>query len=364
MTSAPHRDAADAGSLRVPDTLEDVLSSAWLTAALGRRFPGLEVSTVTPGPVISRVATNARFRIECVGGVPPGLSANLCVKGYFTEVGHAARATGEHEAWFYRDVAASTGMRTLRAVYADVDPLTHHGVVITEDVVAEGATFLDARSDYTPDQAAESLTELARLHAAAWGDPALADARWLAGRMDGYLRVRGVREIRDNFAGPIGAGVPAEVRDAERLAAAYRVLAARAKAVPRWTVIHGDAHVGNVYLDGAGRPSFVDWQTAQRGPWYLDVGYHIASALTVDDRRHAERDLVRHYLDQLRAGGVDVPSWDDAWLGVRRGMVHGFFMWGITLKVDPAITSLLLTRIGTAVADHDALAAVENDQEW
>jgi hypothetical protein len=182
--------------------------------------------------------------------------------------------------------------------------------------------------------------------------------------MSMYLLVRGVREIRDNFTGPIGAGVPVEARDAERLEAAYRVLAERVESVRRWTVIHGDAHVGNVFLDGAGRPSFVDWQTAQRGPWYLDVGYHIASALTVEDRRRTERDLVGHYLDRLRVGGVDVPSWDDAWLGVRRGMVQGFFMWGITFKVDPAITSLLLTRIGTAVADNDALTAVENDQEW
>ncbi|OHV30209.1 aminoglycoside phosphotransferase [Pseudofrankia sp. EUN1h] len=349
---------------RVPDSLEELLTPAWLTAALGRRFPGIEVSAVTPGPVISRVATNARFTIECVGGVPAGLSPNLCVKGYFTDEGRGAAVIGAFEASFYRDVAASAGVRTLRAVYADVDPVTGHGVVITEDVVAEGAVFLDARSDYTPDQAAESLGELARLHAAAWGDPALAKADWLASRMSMYLLVRGVQEIRDNFGGPIGAGVPVEARDAERLEAAYRVLAGRVESVRRWTVIHGDAHVGNVFLDGAGRPSFVDWQTAQRAPWYLDVGYHIASALTVEDRRRTERDLVGHYLDRLRAGGVDVPSWDHAWLGVRRGMVQGFFMWGITFKVDPAITSLLLTRIGTAVADNDALTAVENDQEW
>ena len=120
----------------------------------------------------------------------------------------------------------------------------------------------------------------------------------------------------------------------------------------------------------AGAPGFLDWQLVQRGPWYLDVGYHIASALAVDDRRRAERDLVRHYLDQLTAAGVDAPSWDDAWLGVRRGIVHGFFLWGITLKVDPAITAELLTRLGNAAADHDAFEAVDmigehsGEQQW
>jgi hypothetical protein len=96
----------------------------------------------------------------------------------------------------------------------------------------------------------------------------------------------------------------------------------------------------------------------QRGPWALDVGYHIASTLTVDDRRRSERDLVRHYLARLAAEGVEAPAEDEAWPGVRRGFVHGFYLWGITLKVDPPITTALLERLGHAVHDHDAFAAV------
>jgi hypothetical protein len=342
----------------VPDTLDEALSPEWLTRALGHRFPGVEVVTVTAGPVVSRVSTNARFTIECAGGVPEGLSPNLCVKGYFTPSGRAFRATGEPEACFYRDIAGTTGMRTLRSVYADVDETTRHGVIITEDVALQGATFLDALSDYTIDQTAASLEELARLHAATWCDRTLEPAPWLAPRFALYLAVRGVDEIRGNFTGPIGAGVPDIVRDAERLVEAYGSLATVASAASPWSVIHGDPHIGNVYVDAARRPSFVDWQLVQRGPWYLDVGYHIASAVDVEDRRRAERDLVQHYLEQLGALGVAAPSGDDVWLGIRRGIVHGFFLWGITLKVDPAITRELLTRLGTAAADHDAFAAV------
>jgi hypothetical protein len=343
----------------VPDTLEVLLTPAWLSGALGTRFPGIEVTAVEPGPVISRVSTNARFRIECAGGVPEGLSPYLCAKGYFTEVGWAFRHAGEPEACFYRDVADVSGVRTLRSVYADVDAATQHGVIITEDVVAQGATFLDALSDYTPEQAAESLEQLAELHAATWCHPAYAGAPWLASRMDGYLERRGLKEIRENFGGPIGAGVPDGARDAERLYAAYGRLAAVVPGVEPWSVVHGDAHVGNVFLDGAGRPSFLDWQLVQRGPWYLDVGYHLTSALTVAERRRHERELLRHYLERLAAAGVEPPSWDDAWDGIRRGVLHGFYLWAITLKVDPAITTELLVRLGTAAADHDALASVD-----
>ena len=40
-------------------------------------------------------------------------------------------------------------------------------------------------------------------------------------------------------------------------------------------------------------------------------------------------------------------------------MVHGFYLWGITLKVDPRHTAVLLERLGTAVADHDAYREIE-----
>jgi hypothetical protein len=42
----------------------------------------------------------------------------------------------------------------------------------------------------------------------------------------------------------------------------------------------------------------------------------------------------------------------------RLGMVYGFFLWAITLKVAPPITTAMLERLGHAVADHEAYGAV------
>jgi hypothetical protein len=234
-------------------------------------------------------------------------------------------------------------------------------VVITEDIAAQGATFLDGRSRYSPGQTAESLAQLARLHAATWMHPAVGAAGWLAPRLDSYLAVRGIEDILFNFEGPIGAGVPEPARDAQRLRKAYQALAAIVPTASPWSVVHGDPHVGNVYLDEAGRPCFMDWQLAQRAPWYLDVGYHIASSLDIEDRRRHEEPLLRRYLEELRSAGVEGPRRDEAWLGYRRGILHGFYLWGITLKVDPEITSVLLERLGTAAVDHDALGSCPAD---
>jgi hypothetical protein len=342
----------------VPDTLEQALSPRWLTAALQPRFPGIEVSAVVPGPIVDRISTNARFSIECTDGQ----SRALCVKGYFNEIGRAARYIGAPEACFYRDLAAATRVRTLHSVYADIDPATRHGVVITEDVVSQGGTFLDGNSPYTPDQTAQTLAEFARLHAATWADPRYSNVQWLEPRLGRVLKVWGLPTTIDiigrNFDGPNGQRIPDEVRDANRLVDGYCSLTgmtAAETASGAWCVIHGDAHVGNLFLDASGAASLVDWQLVQRGMWYFDVGYHIASTLTVEERRRTERDLLRHYLDALDSHGVAPPPWDEAWQAVARGMLHGFFLWGITTKVQPAVIATLLHRLGTAVADHNAL---------
>lgn len=345
----------------VPDTLEKALSPQWLTAALQQRFPGIDVRAVTLGPIVDRISTNARFSIECADAQ----SHALCVKGYFNEIGRTAPYIGAPEAGFYRDLAATTGVRTLNSVYADIDRETRHGVIITEDVVAQGAIFLDGNSPYTPDQTAQTLAEFARLHATTWADPRYADAGWLAPRLGRVLDVWGpsttIEIISANFEGPNGQRMPHEVRDAHRLVDAYRGLIAQttaATATKPWCVIHGDAHVGNLFLDANRIPSLVDWQLVQRGMWYFDVGYHIASTLTVEERRSADRDLLQHYLDALTSYGVTPPPWDEAWPAITFGMLHGFFLWGITTKQQPAVISTLLHRLGTAIADHDGLSQV------
>ncbi|WP_431239210.1 alpha/beta hydrolase domain-containing protein [Mycolicibacterium aichiense] len=196
----------------VPDTLAEALSPGWLTAALQPRFPGVEVNTVTPGPIVDRISTNARFAITCAGELPPGLPAQLCVKGYFNEIGRTARSVGEAEALFYRDVASRTGVHTLRSVYADVDPATRHGVVVTADVAADGGRFLDGRSIFTLDQVAECLRQLALLHARTWLQPSLSAQTWLAPKMGRVLDIWGVERttsvIAENLHGRRGHGVP------------------------------------------------------------------------------------------------------------------------------------------------------------
>lgn len=346
-------------SISVPATLAELLTPGWLNAALSTRFPGVNVERVTPGPIVERVSTNARFTIE--GDIPPDLPPALCAKGYFSEAGYGSRHAGVPEACFYRDLARPIGVRTLNAVWADVDPVTNHGVVITQDAVEEGGVFCDALDDCTVERTADALGQLAVLHSYAWERPEIVvEHDSLTARLQFILNVRGLPEIRANFDGPNGDGVPDATRTAQGLLDAYRNLAAHTPG-PGWTIAHGDGHVGNTLVDGQGRAGWLDWQVTQYAPWWIDVGYHIASALEPHVRATNERDLVQHYLDALGAAGVStVPSPDDAWDGYRKGVVHGFFLWGITVYVRPEVIAQLLRRLGTAAHELDSFALLAN----
>jgi hypothetical protein len=257
---------------------------------------------------------------------------------------------------FYRHLAGASGVRTLDCFYADVDNVSNHGVVITRDVTESGATFLDALSPFAPDQVAQSLEQYAILHGRAWRMGRTND-RWLAPRLKMTMGARGLPEINGNFEGPIGAGVPADVRDGERLLHVVGQIASGLDHVETGCLLHGDAHVGNLFLNAAGAPCLVDWQLVQRGPWYLDVGYHIGCTLSPVERRKHEVELLAHYLERLQAEGVDAPSWEEAWRSIGIGLVYGFFLWAITLKVAPAITKEMLGRLGSTVSDHRAYSS-------
>jgi hypothetical protein len=337
----------------VPTSLDELLDPRWMSAALGVCYPGVVVTGITAVEVFTRLSTICRFLIDCDGGRPVGLSPALVAKGYFSETSQAIPNPGQQEARFYATVAPRSGVRTLRCVYADVDSATHHGVILTEDLSVAGGTFLNACSSFSVDQTAASLEELARLHASAWGEHGEPDD-WLASRLRTYQGVRGIDHARQNFEGPRSVFIDPAVRDPRRLMHALDALAERDSGGDGWTIVHGDAHIGNVFLDRRGRPGLLDWQVVQRGHWSIDVGYHVAAALEVDERRRHERDLLAHYLGCLRSFGVSAPDWDQAWRDFGAAFAYGLYMWGVTVLEPPERIERMLHRQSAAAADHDS----------
>jgi aminoglycoside phosphotransferase (APT) family kinase protein len=328
------------------------LSPEWLTTAMQRAYPGVEISAVTVLGEMKTLATKLRFEVEYseAPGDPP---ATLFMKGFFGEGAEARAWIGEPEARFFSELAPMLDARIPRAVYAATDDRTRHGLVILHDLVAEGAHFLTALSPYTVDQVEATLAELAKVHARLWDSPAI-DNAWLEPEVRKFTDYRPVEEVQDLLDGERGTPLPSQVKDAERLRNAVIQVFAQTERERR-CLVHGDAHAGNLYLDDDGKPGIVDWQIVSRGHWSFDVAYHVAAALQVPDRERAEVDLVRSYLDRMRGYGIDIPPWDDAWRAYQRALVYGYNLWVVTTTVDPRITHEFVYRLGTAAAAHGSM---------
>ncbi len=89
----------------------------------------------------------------------------------------------------------------------------------------------------------------------------------------------------------------------------------------------------------------------------MDVAYHLVAVLEVAERERAERDLLDHYLGARRALGGDVPTVAEAWNPAHRdALAYGYYMWGITRRVDRPIILAFVDRLGSAVEHHETFA--------
>src|SRR5690606_41926839 len=121
--------------------------------------------------------------------------------------------------------------------------------------------------------------------------------------------------------------------DAEHM---YQAFWRRQEALNQWpqTLLHGDAHPGNIYFLPDGQVGLLDWQLARRGPWAHDVSYAIISALDPDDRRRCEGAMLRDYRAELtRLGVANPPSEEDPGLALRQSPAWGVARWGSTPAV-------------------------------
>ena len=71
------------------------------------------------------------------------------------------------------------------------------------------------------------------------------------------------------------------------------------------TLIHGDAHMGNLFLDGE-CAGFLDWAMVSRSPGVRDVAYFCCNSIPPEVRRAEEHDLLRRYCEVLASGGVEL----------------------------------------------------------
>ena len=293
----------------IPVDVTDI-TPEWLSGALGR-----EVRAVTVLDQHSGTTGRARVEVEYAttrDAGPETVFVKLAPfdaqqRAFVDQVG-----LGLAEARFYREIAAEVPVRVPQAYHSDWDDDGRY-VMVLEDLSASGCRFPRPRDEDIGTTAGRIVEELAALHAHFWADPRLdGELSWVTeGMRVSFGRPsRFIGQAVERFGDEMG---PAFRRLAELYTERPVQVAAVLGSGPP-TLVHGDAHLGNLFVDEAagGRPGFFDWAMVWRAGGLRDVAYVLGNSIPTEVRRAGERDWLQRYVDRLATGGVTL-GFDDAW---------------------------------------------------
>jgi len=350
----------------------DAITPEWLTAVLCRNVPDAVVTGVDVKP--ASAGTHERHQLIISyndAGRHAGLPASIFTKSLpsvVTRMIGGFNGTARVEGRFYMQLRPQLDIEAPIGYHAASDRQTFASILLLENMVAtKSATFCDYRTYVYRETAEDMIDLLASLHARFHGNSELAARypwvasypRWFTIGSEKMSLEHYTRKAFDAAAHVISESVLAQ-RDAV-WPAAMRALAVH-DSEPQG-LIHSDVHIGNWYRTGAGKMGLCDWQCLARGHWSRDFAYAVTAALTPEDRRRWEKDLLLRYLERFAALTGARPDFDLSFLRYRQQMVHALLMWTITLCHSPllpnmqseATTLAMIERISTAMADQDSL---------
>jgi hypothetical protein len=334
-----------------------------MTAALARDYPGATVDGVRVA--LRDDGTNRRARLELTYAASSG-PATVFAKAVDPEHAELVALTS---GLFHEPRLFTSGIELPLdhpAVYtALIDEEHSDFLMIMEDVVARGSDPSDSTRPMTIAQVANGVRGLARMHSRYWGDrltkhPAL---RWV----EPFVAFAGLEYAPLHIAHErLGDTVPAEIpalSGTELFVDIWARYIGTLTTSPQ-TLLHGDPHIGNTYVLPDDDVGFLDWQMARRGNWSLDLGYFLQGALTIEDRRRGEGQLLDEYRGALTLSADEMPSADEVWLRYRASVAYGLAIWIATLSGGdawqrPDICLALAQRYSVAFVDLETRAALD-----
>ena len=351
------------------------ITPEWLTAVLCEKHPGAIVTELEVKP--ASAGTHERHRLIISyneAGRRAGLPDLIFTKtlpSVVTRMIGGFNGTARVEGQFFTQLRPQLEIEAPVGYHAAFDRATLASILLLEDLVAtKSATFCGHRTYVTREMANDMIDLLAALHARFYGDRELATQyRWVAGYPK-WFTIGAEKMSLEHYtrkAFEVAAHVIPRKVMAQRDAvwpAAMRALAVHEG--EGQGLIHSDVHIGNWYRTAAGKMGLCDWQCLSRGHWSRDFAYAVTAALTPDDRRKWERDLLVRYLERFGELTNSKPNFDQSFRHYREQMVHALLMWTITLCHSPLLPNMqpedttltMIERITTAMADLDSIESL------
>jgi len=349
------------------------ITDSWLTDVLCRDHPGAEV--IAHGFDERDDGSSNRRRIMLdynQAGKDADLPHTVFCKAAETlnnRLVLGLSRAAQIEADFYNLVRGRIEMEAPQGLYARFDVENFASIIMLRDLRGR-AEFCDDRTEITRERAEQQIRTLANLHSrfyesAELGTPTLPLISW----PDWWARMMAASpdfaDCCDRAFGDCEDIMPARLfaRRAEIWPATMQSVE-RHKHLPQ-TLIHCDVHLKNWYIADNGAMGLSDWQITSIGHWSRDLIYTMTTALTIENRRAWERELVDLYLDLMAEHGVPREPIDQVWLALRQQLMTALAFWTITLRpaegmpdMQPLRTTReFLSRLLVAIDDHRSLDA-------
>lgn len=348
----------------------EALTDAWLTDALCGEVPGAAVIGHELGPVDNGSSNRRKIGVRYnEAGTAAGLPEKLFCKASHdltTRFVLGMSGAAEFEAGFYDLIRPKIDIEAPVGVYGKVDTVSYNSLIMLVDISGEVIEFCDDRTKMSRARAESQMRNLARLHG-----PGYANEKVRA-EFGQFIDWPSFFQRTVNFG--LEDGCKAGFQDGKDVipprlfARAGEVWPATLRSVQlhhelAQTLCHGDVHLKNWYVAGNGEMGLSDWQCVHIGHWSRDVAYTISTALSVEDRRAWERDLLALYVDELAANGGPKVALDEATLRYRQQLMTALAWWTITLHPAPGLPDMqprgttleFVRRIATAVDDNASL---------
>lgn len=346
-------------SLPIPDRPE-AITAEWVTAALSASSPGVEIERVEI--LDQHSGTTGRMRLglgHAAGSNGPG---TVFVKlPPFDEAQRrlvARTDMGRREARFYSELADEAPLRIPRCHFAAHGPDPTEYIMVLEDLEAGGCTFTTRAEPHRADQNRQIIESMARLHAHFWDDPRFDDElSWVQPAMRGSYGAT----LVGNALAQFGGDFPPVFTDLCHLYFENHERIAELFDEGEQTLIHGDTHSGNQFVDGD-RVGLYDWAVISRSPGIRDVAIYLGNSCPTDLRRAGQDEWIRAYHEVLVDSGVDAPAFDLLWDRYRRGVLYAWVAATTTASMgdtwQPLEVGMLgMTRATDTCADLDTVGA-------
>jgi hypothetical protein len=342
--------------LELPVLPEDV-TAEWLSKVLERKVMSVVLERTIPGTA-TKVFVTVTYEDDSSTNKLP---TQFCVKGGFDiniiQIMPWIVMIYQRECDFYNHVAPKLhNMELPQSWWAGHNAA--QGIVVMDDLAAQGYEFGSPTEAWTVPRVLAGVEQLAGLHAKTWHLKA-SDYPWLTSDYDQAILTM-MKTYDAVVKGPDRPEIHEYLKDQERVTAVLRKHYALRN--PRFRcLLHGDSHTGNTYLV-KGAPRFLDWQMIHIGSAFHDLSYFIGAALTVEDRRAREWDIVDHYLRTLERFGVEPLSSSDEEVALeyRKSFLAGigWIMCPYEMQKKECVHPMAL-RYAAALDDHKVLELVE-----